>query len=58
MAFYCGLGDFMVYDDGTGGLLFELADNFGPATIGIVLAHEYGHAIQQRSGASTATCRP
>lgn len=51
VAFYCGLGDFMVYDDGTGGLLFELADNFGPATIGIVLAHEYGHAIQQRSGA-------
>ncbi len=51
VAFYCGLGDFMVYDDGSNGLLFELAESFGPATIGIVLAHEYGHAIQQRIGA-------
>ena len=50
VAFYCGLGDFIVYDDGADGLLAELADNFGAGTIGIVLAHEYGHAIQQRSG--------
>lgn len=51
VAFYCGLGDFIVYDDGENGLLAGLADNFGAGTIGIVLAHEYGHAIQQRSGA-------
>lgn len=50
VAFYCGLGDFIVYDDGDDGLLTQLADNFGAGTIGIVLAHEYGHAIQQRSG--------
>ncbi len=50
VAFYCGLGDFIVYDDGETGLLAQLADNFGAGTIGIVLAHEYGHAIQQRSG--------
>jgi predicted metalloprotease len=50
VAFYCGLGDFIVYDDGETGLLAELADNFGAGTIAIVLAHEYGHAIQQRSG--------
>ena len=50
VAFYCGLGDFIVYDDGADGLLAELANNFGAGTIGIVLAHEYGHAIQQRSG--------
>ncbi len=50
VAFYCGLGDFIVYDDGEDGLLADLADNLGAATIGIVLAHEYGHAIQQRSG--------
>ena len=50
VAFYCGLGDFIVYDDGQDGLLSELADNFGAGTIGIVLAHEYGHAIQSRSG--------
>ena len=50
VAFYCGEGDFIIYDDGDDGLLAQLADNFGPATIGIVLAHEYGHAIQLRSG--------
>ncbi len=49
-AFYCGLGDFIIYDDGDRGLLAGLADNFGAGTIGIVLAHEFGHAIQQRSG--------
>lgn len=51
VAFYCPIGDFIVYDDGAGGLLFTLAEEFGPATIGIVLAHEYGHAIQERTGA-------
>ena len=51
VAFYCPLGDFIVYDDGEGGLLAQLADEFGAATIGIVLAHEYGHAIQARTGA-------
>ena len=48
VAFYCPIGDFIVYDDGEEGLLAGLAAEFGPATIGIVLAHEYGHAIQQR----------
>ena len=51
VAFYCPLGDFIVYDDGENGLLAQLAGDFGPATIGIVLAHEYGHAIQARTGA-------
>ncbi len=51
VAFYCPLGDFIVYDDGENGLLSQLAAEFGPATIGIVLAHEYGHAIQARTGA-------
>jgi predicted metalloprotease len=51
VAFYCGEGDFIIYDDGDSGLLAQLADNFGPATIGVVLAHEYGHAVQLRTGA-------
>ncbi|WP_420452950.1 hypothetical protein [Ilumatobacter sp.] len=51
VAFYCPIGDFIVYDDGPDGLLAGLAREFGPATIGIVLAHEYGHAVQQRTGA-------
>ncbi len=53
VAFYCQLGDFMAYDDGAGdaSLLTPLADQFGPAVMGVVLAHEYGHAIQARIGA-------
>ncbi len=50
-AFYCEIGDFMIYDDGDDSLLKALTDEFGPAVMGIVLAHEYGHAIQQRIGA-------
>lgn len=53
VAFYCGEGDFMVYDDGDNSLLAELADTYGPSTIGTVLAHEFGHAIQLRTGALT-----
>ena len=50
VAFYCTLGDFMVYDDGDDSLLGALAENFGPSIMGVVLAHEFGHAIQFRSG--------
>lgn len=51
VAFYCEFGDFMVYDDDNGDVLAPLADEFGAAVMGIVLAHEYGHAIQARIGA-------
>jgi predicted metalloprotease len=50
VAFYCGVGDFMVYDDGDDGLLAQLARDYGPGTIGTVFAHEFGHAIQLRAG--------
>ncbi len=50
VAFYCGVGDFMVYDDGDDGLLAELAREYGAATIGTVIAHEFAHAIQLRNG--------
>lgn len=49
-AFYCGLGDFMVYDDGEQGVLFQLAAQYGPSVLAVVLAHEFGHAVQFRSG--------
>ena len=49
-AFDCPDGDFMAYDDGEEGLLYQLADSFGPSVMGVVLAHEYGHAIQERGG--------
>jgi predicted metalloprotease len=51
VAFYCGVGDFIVYDDGEDGLLAELAREYGAATIGTVLAHEYAHGIHLRIGA-------
>ncbi len=51
VAFYCGVGDFIVYDDGEDGLLAELAREYSAATIGTVLAHEYAHAIHLRIGA-------
>jgi predicted metalloprotease len=49
-AFYCAQADFMVYDDGEQGALFRLADELGPSIITVVLAHEFGHAIQARAG--------
>ncbi len=54
VAFYCEFGDFMAYDDGDdelNSLLTPLADEYGSAVMGVVLAHEYGHAIQARIGA-------
>lgn len=56
VAFYCQLGDFVAYDDGGSGpsLLTPLAEEYGPAVLGVVLAHEYGHAIQARVGALDA----
>ena len=49
-AFYCMDGDFMVYDDGPDGVLAGLAGEFGQSILGVVFAHEYGHAIQARAG--------
>ncbi|MCB9395035.1 MAG: neutral zinc metallopeptidase [Acidimicrobiaceae bacterium] len=47
-AFYTWCGDIIVYDDAQ--LLPELVSNLGAAAVGVVAAHEYGHAIQQRAG--------
>jgi predicted metalloprotease len=49
-AFYCMDGDFMVYDDGQSGVLAQLSAEFGPSILGVVFAHEYGHAVQARAG--------
>jgi predicted metalloprotease len=46
-AFYCGLGDFMAYDDSS--LLPSLVEQLGEAAVGVVMAHEFGHAIQARA---------
>ena len=52
-AFYCFDGDFIAYDDTD--LLPSLYDNLGEVVIGVVMAHEFGHAIQQRIGYQDAT---
>jgi predicted metalloprotease len=47
-AFYCPESDFIAWDDE---LLFpELERQFGPFTLGLVLAHEFAHAVQARAG--------
>ena len=47
-AFYCGNGDFIAYDEQ--GLLPKLREHFGEFAVGLVLAHELGHAVQARVG--------
>jgi predicted metalloprotease len=49
-AFYCQQGDFMVYDDGPDGLLAQLTSSLGSSILGVVFAHEFGHAVQSRAG--------
>ena len=46
-AFYCTDGDFMAYDDAE--LLPQLVDQLGQSAVAVVLAHEFGHAIQSRA---------
>ncbi|WP_041832484.1 neutral zinc metallopeptidase [Actinoplanes sp. N902-109] len=47
-AFYCPDGDFIAWDAEV--LIPQLQENFGPLLAGVVVAHEYGHAIQTRLG--------
>ena len=46
-AFYCSIGDFVVYDDDL--LMPTLSRELGNAAIGVVFAHEFGHAVQARA---------
>ena len=47
-AFYCPAGDFLAWDAEV--LMPRLSADYGPFLLGVVLAHEYGHAIQARLG--------
>ena len=47
-AFYCGNGDFIAFDEQA--LLPKLREHFGEFAVGLVLAHEFGHAVQARVG--------
>jgi predicted metalloprotease len=47
-AFYCVDGDFIAYDDAE--LLPQLVSDLTLSAVAVVLAHEFGHAIQSRAG--------
>ena len=47
-AFYCPLGDFVAWDTTT--LIPHLLEEYGSFTLAVVMAHEMGHAIQERAG--------
>lgn len=47
-AFYCKLDDSVAWD--ADGLLPHLREMYGDFVVPVVLAHEWGHAMQQRSG--------
>ncbi|WP_305785355.1 neutral zinc metallopeptidase [Symbioplanes lichenis] len=47
-AFYCPAGDFIAWDAQV--LIPQLQSQFGDLLAGVVMAHEYGHAIQTRLG--------
>ncbi len=47
-AFYTSCGDIIVYDDSE--LVPDLTKRMGVASVAVVAAHEYGHAIQARAG--------
>jgi predicted metalloprotease len=52
-AFYCPSDDLIAWDAET--LIPEINQRFGGFTIGIVFAHEFGHAIQVRAGVTGRT---
>jgi predicted metalloprotease len=49
-AFYCPDSDFIAWDDQ--GLFPRLEKRYGPFLLSVVLAHEWGHAIQDRADQS------
>jgi predicted metalloprotease len=52
-AFYCPVDDFIAWDDAV--LFPELYDDFGDFAPALVLAMQWGHAVQQRAGVSGTT---
>ena len=49
-AIYCSAGDYVTWDADS--LFPNFYANFGKAAVGVVLAHEWGHAMQQRADLS------
>lgn len=55
-AFYCFKSNYIVYDNQA--LFPALAKHFGPFALALVLAHEWGHAIQDRAGIDRSSAPP
>ena len=55
-AFYCPEGDFVAWD--AQGLIPKLERDFGNFAAALVIAHEWGHAIQERTGTSSDATIP
>ena len=53
-AFYCTADDSVVYDRNPNHLVAQMAAKYGTFMITAVIAHEWGHAIQQRLGTFNA----
>ncbi|MGE0878121.1 MAG: neutral zinc metallopeptidase [Acidimicrobiia bacterium] len=51
-ALYCPENDFVLYDTG---LIRDLNTDYGSNVVATVIAHEFGHAIQNRAGVSAPT---
>jgi predicted metalloprotease len=52
-AYYCPPDDAIAWDQE--GLMPDLADQFGSFTVAVVMAHEWGHAIQERAAVVEST---
>ena len=52
-AFYCPDDDIIAWDEGS--LMPALNEEFGAFTVAIVIAHEFGHAVQARFGTGDRT---
>lgn len=52
-AFYCGKEDVIAWDDTD--LMPRLKETYGDLAVVVVMAHEWGHAIQARAGMEGAT---
>jgi len=52
-ALYCPAADLVAWDRTT--LMPDLQQRFGPLTVGMVMAHEFAHAVQNRADTEGAT---
>ncbi len=52
-AFYCPSEDIVAWD--ADGLIPHMVESYGPLGLGLVIAHEWGHAVQARAGATDNT---